>query len=151
MGKLMDWAIDLPDVDSSNILMMGNSGGGVVTTYAAACDTRVTVAVPSCSFCTFVGINGLVHHCDCNAVPGIMNFGEFYDVAGLIAPRHLCIVNGRKDNLFPLQEVDRAVAGVRRIYEAAGVPGRFTHHYGEGGHRFYKDLMWPFIEDAMSE
>ena len=147
--RLLDWATALPEVDSNRILMMGNSGGGVLTAYAAACDTRVTVAVPSCSFCTFVGQNGLVHHCDCNAVPGILRFGEFFDVAGLITPRHLLIVNGREDTLFPLPEVDRAVEGVRAIYAAAGVPERFAHRYGEGGHRFYKDLMWPFILDAM--
>lgn len=149
MAKLMDWAADLPYVDPERILMMGNSGGGVVTIYSAACDTRITVAVPSCSFCTFAGENGLIHHCDCNAVPGILTFGEFWDVAGLIAPRHLCIVNGKQDSLFPNHEVDRAVEGVRRIYESAGVSERFAHHYGEGGHRFYSDLMWPFIQRAI--
>ncbi|MFC1718650.1 dienelactone hydrolase family protein [Candidatus Poribacteria bacterium] len=147
--KMIDWATSLPYVDSDRILMMGNSGGGVVTIYASACDTRVTVSVPSCSFCTFVGKNGLIHHCDCNAVPGILNFGEFWDVAGLIAPRHLCIVNGKQDPLFPIHEVDRAVEGVGRIYDSAGVPERFAHHYGEGGHRFYRELMWPSIHHAI--
>ena len=151
MMRLLDWATTLPEVDGRRVLMMGNSGGGVVTTYAAACDERVKVAVPSCSFCTYVGRNGLAHHCDCNAVPGILRFGEFWDVAGLIAPRHLCIVNGRQDKLFPPAEVERAVAGVRRIYAAAGVPDRFAHRWGGGGHRFYSDLMWPFIKQAMSK
>ena len=104
MERLIDWAAGLPEVDSRRILMMGNSGGGMVTIYAAACDTRIAVAVPSCSFCTLVGQTGLVHHCDCNAVPGIGTFGEFYDVAGLIAPRHLLVVNGREDPLFELAQ-----------------------------------------------
>ena len=150
MSRLIDWAVTLPEVDASCILMMGNSGGGVATLYAAACDTRVTVAVPSCSFCTLVGQNGVVHHCDCNAVPGILGWGGFHDVAGLIAPRHTLIVNGRQDALFPLSEVDRAVDGARRIYAAAGMSQRFAHHYGEGGHRFYAGLMWPFIDSAMA-
>lgn len=149
MQRFIDWASDMPEVDSAKILMMGNSGGGVVTLYSAACETRITVAVPSCSYCTFVGENGLIHHCDCNAIPGILNFGEFYDIAGLITPRHLCIVNGKKDNLFPLSEVDRAVEGIRKIYNTAGVSGHFAHHYGDGGHRFYGDLMWPFIQQAI--
>ena len=151
MERLLDWAAGLPEVDSRRILMMGNSGGGMVTIYAAACDTRIAVAVPSCSFCTLVGQTGLVHHCDCNAVPGIGTFGELYDVAGLIAPRHLLVVNGREDPLFPLPEVDRSAAGVRRIYAAAGIPERFAHRYGDGGHRFYKHLMWPFIHQALAE
>lgn len=151
MERLIDWASARPDVDPSRILMMGNSGGGVVTLYAAACEPRITVAIPSCSYCTLVGKNGLVHHCDCNAVPGILGFGECYDIAGLTAPRRLCIVNGKKDGLFPLHEVDRAVTGLREIYAAAGVPDRFEHKYGPEGHRFYKDLMWPFIEKALEK
>jgi hypothetical protein len=107
------------------------------------------MAVPSCSFCTLVGRDGAVHHCDCNTVPGILRWGEFHDVAGLIAPRPLLIVNGRQDSLFPLAEVDRAVEGVRKIYATANAPERFAHRYGEGGHRFYADLMWPFIQRAM--
>jgi dienelactone hydrolase len=151
LSRLLDWALSLPDVDASRVLLMGNSGGGVATLYAAACDTRVTVAVPSCSFCTLVGRNGAIHHCDCNAVPGILAWGEFQDVAGLVAPRPLLVVNGRQDLLFPLAEVDRAVEGARKIYAAAGVPERFAHQYGEGGHRFYADLMWPFVGNAISQ
>lgn len=150
LERIIDWAIRLPEVDADRILMMGNSGGGMATTYAAACDTRVTVAVPSCSFATFVGANGLAHHCDCNVVPGIYRFGEFSDVAGLIAPRYLLIVNGREDTLFPTDEVDRAVDGVQAIYRAAGVPARFERRWGPAGHRFYADLMWPWVERALN-
>lgn len=148
MMRLIDWAKDLPDIDASTILVMGNSGGGVVTLFTAAVDTRVTIAVPSCSYCTLIGKSGLVHHCDCNAVPGLLRFGEIWDVAGLIAPRHLCIVNGREDSLFPIPEVDRAAEGVKRLYDIAGVPDRVAHQYGHAGHRFYADLMWPFIQTA---
>ena len=144
--RLIDWAQDIPEIDTSTILVMGNSGGGVITCYAAAVDPRITIAVPSCSFCTFVGTSGLIHHCDCNAVPGILRFGEIWDVVGLIAPRHLCIVNGKQDRLFPVAEVDRAVKGIARLYEIAGVPDHVEHHSGAAGHRFYSDLMWPFVE-----
>ncbi|MEA3403383.1 MAG: hypothetical protein U9R79_19225 [Armatimonadota bacterium] len=150
LERLLDWAAALPEVDGGRILMVGNSGGGMATTYAAACDTRVTAAIPSCSFVTYVGENGIVHHCDCNTVPGIYRFGEFSDVAGLIAPRHLLVVTGRADTLFPPAEVERAVEDVRRIYQAAAVPERFEHRWGEGGHRFYSHLMWPWVEYAMT-
>ncbi|MBU7004322.1 MAG: acetylxylan esterase, partial [Theionarchaea archaeon] len=122
MMRIIDWATSQPFVDPEKILMMGNSGGGVVTIYSSAIDTRISVAVPSCSFCTYVGLNGIVHHCDCNAIPGILSFGGIHDVAGLIAPRHLCIVNGGEDKLFPNDEVDRAVRGLKEIYAVAGVP-----------------------------
>jgi dienelactone hydrolase len=148
---LLDWACARRDVDPHRVLMMGNSGGGVATLYAAACDPRVTIAVLSCSFCSLVSRDGNVHHCDCNTVPGILSWGGAHDVACLIASRHLLIVNGVHDALFPTAEVDRAVAGVRRIYAVAGAEERLSHRYGEGGHRFYKDLMWPFIEQALDD
>jgi dienelactone hydrolase len=148
MERLLDYALALPEADPRRVLMMGNSGGGGVTTFAAACDTRVTVAVASCSFCTFVGANGVVHLCDCNTVPGILHFGDYYDVAGLIAPRRLMIVHGDKDPLFPLSEIEKAVAGVRAIYKAAGAEDHLLHAFGHGGHRFYKDLMWGFVQKA---
>ena len=150
LERLVDWAVAQPDIDGSTILMMGNSGGGVATLYAAACDARISIAVASCSFCTFVGENGIVHHCDCNAVPGIMRFGEFHDVAGLIAPRHLLIVHGRTDPLFPVEEIERAVSGLQRLYDTAEAAPAFRHAWGPAGHRFYSALMWPFITDAVS-
>jgi dienelactone hydrolase len=150
LQQLIDWATALPDIDNSAVLMMGNSGGGVATLYAAACNERITIAVASCSLCTLVGANGVLHHCDCNAVPGLLRFGEFSDVAGLIAPRPLLTVNGRRDPLFPPQEVERAVADVRRIYAAAGAEDAYQHEWGPEGHRFYSALMWPFVRDAMS-
>lgn len=149
LERIIDWASTLPEVDASRVLMMGNSGGGVATTYAAACDPRVICAVASCSFAPIVGANGLLHHCDCNAVPGILRFGDLPDVAGLIAPRHLLFVHGREDPLFPIPEVERAVAGVRAIYEAADASDRLDHRWGPAGHRFYADLMWPFVMEAL--
>jgi hypothetical protein len=148
MSRLLDWALSREDVDGRTVLMMGNSGGGMVTLYAAALDTRITVAVPSCSFSAVASREGHVYHCDCNAVPGILEFGDLYDVAGLTAPRHLLTVNGRLDALHSTAEIERSAARVKAIYAAAGVPERYEHRWGAEGHRFYADLMWPFVLDA---
>jgi len=151
MIHFVSWASSLPEVDPNRVLVMGNSGGGVVTLYTAACDPRVAIAVPCCAFTLLVRRSGRVHHCDCNVVPGILTFGDLCDVAGLIAPRHLLTVNGAHDELFDNEGVDAAVARLREIYEVAGASDRYDHQYGPAGHRFYKDLMWPFIENALDE
>ncbi|HUT57518.1 MAG TPA: prolyl oligopeptidase family serine peptidase [Phycisphaerae bacterium] len=147
--RILDWALELPYVDPQRVLVMGNSGGGVVTSFAAACDTRIKVAVASCSFCSFVGVRGQMHHHPCNIVPGILEFGEFWDVHGLVAPRHLLFIHGEQDRLFPADEVTRAVEKVRRIYRVSGAGDRFAQRSGPAGHRFYKDLIWPFVEAAL--
>ena len=149
MQRILDWALVQPEVDGRHVLMMGNSGGGMVTIFAAACDERITIAVPSCSFAPSVNEAGYIFHCDCNMVPGLLELGGLPDVAGLIAPRHLLAVNGRKDTLFSHEAVERAATTVQGIYVAAGVPERFGHRWGAEGHRFYKDLMWPFVMQAI--
>lgn len=149
MQRVLDWAAKLPQVDDRHVLMMGNSGGGMVTIYAAACDRRITIAVPSCSFAPLTSPGGYIFHCDCNLVPGIMKFGDLSDVAGLISPRHLLAVSGHGDSLHSDSAVNGAAGRVRRVYIAAGCPRRFEHRWGDDGHRFYKDLIWPFILNAL--
>lgn len=146
LEKIVDWVTTRPDTDPHRILLMGNSGGGMATLHTAACDERIGVAVPCCAFNNYISFAGTLRHCPCNAIPGILNFGEFWDVAGLVAPRPMLTVNGVADALHPVEEVDMAVARLKRIYTAAGAPDRYEHRYGPAGHRFYSDIMWPWIE-----
>ena len=149
LRRLLDWAVTLPEIDTKHVLMMGNSGGGMATLYTAACDERISVAVPSCSFTTIAGPDGRIYHCDCNMVPGILEWGDLYDVAGLIAPRWLLAVNGRKDKLHESASIEQAAARARAIYRSAGHSNRFDHRWGSEGHRFYSDLMWPFVMQSV--
>jgi hypothetical protein len=84
-------------------------------------------------------------------VPGLVELGGLTGVAGLIAPRHLLAVNGRTDSLFSDAEIERATRETKAIYEAAGHPKRFEHRWGVAGHRFYADLMWPYVADALKD
>lgn len=148
MSRLIDWAVKQPNVNEKHVLMMGNSGGGVVTMYAAACDERISIAVPSCSFSVIASPKGRIYHCDCCAIPGILRWGDLYDVCGLIAPRHLLAVNGVQDKLHTESDVNRSADRVRAIFKAAGTPQHFRHRWGPKGHQFYKELMWPFVTEA---
>lgn len=151
MQRILDWATKLEDVDSRNVLMMGNSGGGMVTLFTAACDERVGIAVPSCSFAPTISESGYIFHCDCNMVPGLIELGGLPGVAGLIAPRRLLAVNGRKDAIFSEAAIERAVSETKTIYTAAAHAEQFEHRWGIAGHRFYADLMWPFVTDALKD
>lgn len=91
-------------------------------------------------------IQGTKKHCHLGKG---LKLGEIWDVAGLIAPRHLLAVNGKADNLHENSDIERAAHHTRLIYDAAGVPGHFEHRWGDQGHRFYSHLMWDFITKAL--
>ena len=151
--RILDWALaELPGINPEKVLMLGNSGGGVLTVYVAALDRRVTVAVPSCSFSSYTSTSGFIFHCDCCLVPRAqLELGDMADIGALTAPRHLLAVHGRKDSLHSFPGVEAAMARVRLIYAAARASDHFTHRWGEEGHKFYPELMWPFIESALEK
>ena len=109
----------------------------------------ICIGILLCMFPKYSSPNGYICHCDCNLVPGMLEFGEMGNVAGLIAPRYLLAVNGKKDALHSFADINRSAEHTRAIYIAAGCPGRFEHRRGSEGHRFYKDLMWDFIMEAL--
>lgn len=126
--------------DKNKIYCMGNSGGGTATFYAAAVDTRIKAAMPSCAFCTFADSIGGMYHCQCNFVPNVARYFDMSDVAGLIAPRPLVIVSGQLDKIFPIDFAKSEFAKVEELYyEKSGENKKCVHFVGEKGHRFYRD------------
>ncbi len=148
IARLIDWAVSSQNADARRIAITGNSGGGTTSLFAAACDERISIAVPGSYFCTFAGSIGSIYHCECNYVPGILQLGEMYDVAGLIAPRPFCAIAGAEDPIFPISETRFAFEKLLEIYTAAGAPERCRLYEGQGGHRYYKQGAWPFIREA---
>ncbi len=147
--RLIDWAKGREDVDASAIIITGNSGGGTISVFAAAVDERIAVCVPGSYFCTFKDSIGSVYHCECNYVPGILRLGEMWEVAGLIAPRPFLAVTGRYDPLFPVEAVQASYRRLRQIYSVFGAVERCHLSIGEGGHRYYKRDVWPFVEHSI--
>ncbi|MFW5980496.1 MAG: alpha/beta hydrolase family protein [Halanaerobiaceae bacterium] len=143
--RLIDFAKTQDEINTDKIMITGNSGGGTNSLFAGAVDTRIDVVIPSCYFCTFEDSIGSIYHCECNYIPGIMKLGEMYEVAGLIAPRPFLAVAGKEDPIFPLKGVKKAFKKLKKIYEVAQVSQKCELYIGEGGHRYYKERVWPFV------
>ena len=74
-----------------------------------------------------------------------------HDVAGLIAPRPMLIVAGQDDAIFPIEGVRRAYAELEKIYAASGFKNNVELYVGDGGHRYYKKRVWPFIDEKLAD
>lgn len=132
-----------PQIDETRIAVMGNSGGGTATIYAAAVNERITAAMPSCAICGFLPSIGAQKHCVCNYIPGIMKDFDMAELCGLVAPRPLVIVTGREDPIFPAWSATEQFEIARdRYYARANAQNRICQVIGEGGHRFYAEEGW---------
>ena len=132
-------------IDTDNVMLMGNSGGGTATFYAAAIDERIKLAMPSCAVCTYKHSIAAMEHCVCNFIPNIARYFDMGDIGGLIAPRSLIVVNGKYDDIFPDEGVIETMEVIKPLYAAAGAADNCALVTGPEGHRFYADASWPLV------
>jgi len=145
--QFVDYALGRKDVDRRRIVITGNSGGGMMSLFTAAADPRITAAAPSCYFSSFASSILAMRHCNCNYVPNLQKVAEMSDLAGLIAPRPLLLICGTKDPIFPIDAAREGFVKVRRIYADAGKVDNVEMYEGPGGHRYYADRAWDFLEE----
>jgi dienelactone hydrolase len=114
--RLIDYIWALPDDLADTLGCVGLSGGGMVTLFTTALDTRITCAVVSGYFNIFRNSIMAVRHCLCNFIPGIVRVAEMVDIAGLIVPRPLLIETGTQDPIFPTTATQQAYKELQKIY-----------------------------------
>lgn len=148
--RTIDWMETRPELDRNRIGCMGISGGGTCTQFSAALDTRIKAVFISGYLNTFRDSIMSVSHCIDNYVPGILNWAENYDVAGLIAPRPLFSEGGDRDPIFPVHATRESFARVKKVYEVLGVPDRAQQEIFSGVHEFHGVKGLPFLAQALS-
>lgn len=134
--RLIDYIRARPEPMAETLGCAGLSGGGTITLFAAALDERITCAVISGYLNTFRDSIMAMDHCLCNFVPGIVNYAEMPDIAGLIAPRPLLIESGLRDPIYPIAGARKAFAYLQRIYGDLGASERLDADFFEGEHRW---------------
>lgn len=122
----------------------GHSGGGTTALFLAAIAERITAVVVSGYFCSFQASILGMPHCECNYVPGILQLGEMGDIAALIVPRPLCLVNGRYDPIFPIQGAIEQFETVKQAYEGNGRADACQLAIHPGAHAYHlpSSLNW---------
>jgi dienelactone hydrolase len=143
--RTIDYIATRPELDARRIACMGISGGGTATLFSAALDPRIRAAMVSGYLNTFADSIGSLSHCIDNYVPGILNWAEMHDVAGLIAPRPLFVESGERDNIFPVAASAESFKRVREIYTMFQAADRVEHEVFPGEHSFWGRRGIPFI------
>jgi dienelactone hydrolase len=143
--RTIDWIETRPELDAKRIGCMGISGGGTCTQFTTALEPRIKAAFISGYLNTFRDSIMSVSHCIDNYVPGILNWAESYDVAGLIAPRPLFAESGSKDPIFPIAGSNESFDRVRKVYDVFGAGDRVGHEVFDGPHEFHGAKGLPFL------
>jgi hypothetical protein len=148
--RAIDWIETRKDLDANRIGCMGISGGGTCTLFSTALEPRLRVAMVSGYLNTFRDSIMSLSHCMDNYIPGILNWAEMYDIAGLIAPRPLFVESGERDNIFPIQASRASFARVKQIYEVFGAAGETAQETFDDAHSFYGVKGLPFLAKHLS-
>jgi dienelactone hydrolase len=147
--RTIDWIETRPELDAKRVGCMGISGGGTCTLFSTALDPRIRAAFVSGYLNTFRDSIMSLSHCIDNYVPGILNWGEQYDVAALIAPRPLFSEGGDRDPIFPVAATRASYERLKKVYEIFGVPDKVQQEIFSGVHEFHGAKGLPFLADAM--
>ena len=145
VSRAIDWIETRKELDPARVGCMGVSGGGTCTLFAAAVDTRIRAAFASCSLNTFRDSIMSLSHCIDNYAPGILNWAEMYDVAGLAAPRALFAESGEKDSIFPIAASRSSFDRVKKIYQVFGAGDLAEQEVFDGPHSFWGRRGLPFL------
>ncbi len=150
--RAIDLLQGLPDVDPQRIGITGNSGGGLNSLLTAALDDRIQVATVvgfTYSFQNWLPFGGT--HCTCTHWPGIVNEMEWFEIAGLIAPRAALLLQGDRDGIFLISGARRAARDTASIYRVMEAPAQFRfmelsnqrHAYGQP----YRAAMYAWVAE----
>lgn len=148
--RLVDYLETRPEADIQRVGAMGISGGGMHAFFSACLDERIRACVVSGYFSTFRDSILAMAHCACNFVPGLGQFGEMYDLAGLIAPRPLLVESGSRDGIFPRRAVEQSVERANAIYRVFNGPSLATDYF-EGRHQVSGAKAYKFLQKALGQ
>ena len=147
--RAIDYLERRNEVDRTRVGVMGISGGGTISLFSAALEKRIKATIVSGYFCTFYHSIFSLEHCIDNYIPGILQYGEMYDVAGLIAPRALFIEAGDRDPIFPVEGVREAIGKIKRVYQIMRAEDNLDWEIFPGEHHIYGKKCFAFLERTL--
>ncbi|MGC3967901.1 MAG: hypothetical protein QM775_11185 [Pirellulales bacterium] len=138
-----------PSVDAGRLGCAGLSYGGRMGTLVAALDLRIQIAVLGGAMNVFQerAISG--SSAGCQVIPGLLNFGDIPEIAGLIAPRRCIWTVGDSDKLLDPQWAEKFRERQARVYDALGANAELVVDRFSGGHEWHGDVAYPALAEVL--
>jgi dienelactone hydrolase len=142
--RTVDYLASRPEVDPARLASVGLSMGGYRSFLLAALDSRIKVAVDVGWMASLaaqikrhvVHTIGFSFH-----IAGLYHYLDLPDLAALIAPRALMVINGSKDALFESQGVRAAFEKIEACFRKAGVAERQQCRLYDTPHEFNPEMQ----------
>lgn len=147
--RLVDYLETRPELNTRRLGAMGISGGGMHAFFSTCLDERIRACVVSGYYSTFRDSILAMNHCACNFVPGLGQFGEMYDLVGLVAPRPMLVEAGNHDGIFPIGAVKESVQRANAVYSVLGDSLEVETDYFEGRHQISGRRAYDFLKQAL--
>ncbi|MEX0715590.1 MAG: alpha/beta hydrolase family protein [Planctomycetaceae bacterium] len=140
--RALDYLETRPEVDAKKFGVTGRSGGGIYSWWLAALDDRIAAAVPVAGITSMRNhVDGCIEgHCDCMYHVNSRGW-DFEQVAALVAPRPLLILNSDADRIFPEDGVRQVHRKTRRIYELLNAGDDIDIAITKGAHQDTPELQ----------
>ncbi len=149
--RTIGWIETRPELDAGRVGCIGISGGGTCALFSAALEPRIKAVMVSGYLNTFRSSIMSIGHCIDNYVPGILNWAEMYDVAGLIAPRPFFSEAGEQDAIFPIAASVESFHKVKAVYDVFGAGAEAQQETFPGPHSFWGRKGIPFLAEKLRD
>lgn len=148
MRRAIDFLVSRAEVQADKIGCYGHSMGSTCCWLVGPFEPRIKCLVGNCCLPTYAGIHrNHILHCFPNFIPGLYQYGDTPDLAGLIAPRALHLNLGELDSGSPIAEARAGITTIQQAYDSIHAGEKFSYFIEEGVGHVLSDAMWQKAKD----
>ena len=139
----------MDEVDPGRIGCVGLSYGGRMTMLAAAMEPRIRVAVPSGALNVMQERIRGRYSCGAQVIPGLLEYGDVPEIAGLIAPRPAVWEVGLRDKLMVKEWIGPSWERIEKVYAAFDASAALERDDFDGTHRWNGEKAYPLLDRVL--
>ncbi|MEN6400372.1 MAG: prolyl oligopeptidase family serine peptidase [Armatimonadia bacterium] len=139
--RALDYLLSRPEADPTHVGLTGNSGGGTMTTWLMAADSRFTMAGPGCYVTTWRRNleNEIPADSEQNPPEALKGLLDVDDFLAMQAPKPLILLTEEYD-AFDIRGSEEVYARLKHLYKLLGAEENVQIVTGPHGHGYQLEL-----------